>query len=70
LDEIGQPTGEQTPARATANEAALKREYRSGVSVVRTVEIATVHRLFGRPVTSAEDVKRHSARVALLAFGH
>lgn len=33
------------------------------------MEIATVHDLFGRPVTSAEDAERHSIWVAFLAFG-
>src|ERR1035437_9142916 len=64
-----QPKEEQTPARATANEAALKRDNRSGMSVVGTVETTTGHRLFGRPVTSAGIAKRPSLRVAFLAFG-
>jgi hypothetical protein len=63
-----QPKEEQTPARATANEAALKRDYRSGMSVVGTVEITTGHNVW-----EASDQRRISGAplygVAFLAFG-
>jgi hypothetical protein len=62
-----QPKEEQTPARATANEAALKRDYRSGMSVVGTVEITTGHNIW-----EASDQRRISEAplygVAFLAF--
>jgi hypothetical protein len=47
------PKNSRLPARATANEAALKRDEPAGKSVVGTVETTTVHTIFGRPVTSA-----------------
>ena len=45
------PKKSRHPARATANEAALKRGRTGrGKSEVGTVKIATVHKQFGRPV--------------------
>jgi hypothetical protein len=54
LEEIpDSPKNSRLPARATANEAALKRDDPAGKSVVGTVETTIVHTIFGRPVTSA-----------------
>jgi hypothetical protein len=47
------PKNSRPPARATANEAALKRDEPVGKSAVGAVETTTVHTIFGRPVTSA-----------------
>jgi len=47
------PENSRNPARATANEAALKRDEPAGKTAVGTVSKATVHKRFGRPVTSA-----------------
>jgi hypothetical protein len=47
------PKNSMRPARATTNEAALKRDKPAGELVAGTVETATVHTVFGRPVTSA-----------------
>ena len=64
------PKNSRHPARATANEAALiKRDGPVGESAVGTVETTTVHTLFGRPVTSAEQRNATPFGVAFSAFG-
>ena len=47
------PNHSRPPARATANEAALKRDEPAGKSAVGAMETTTAHTIFGRPVTSA-----------------
>jgi hypothetical protein len=47
------PKNSRNPARATANEAALKRDEPVGKTAVGTVGKATVHKRLWRPVTSA-----------------
>jgi hypothetical protein len=47
------PNHSRFPARATANEATLKRDEPAGKPAVGAVETTTVHTIFGRPVTSA-----------------
>ena len=47
------PKNSRPPARATANEAALKRDEPAREPVAGTAETTTVHNVFGRPVTSA-----------------
>jgi hypothetical protein len=63
----GQPKKKADPARATANEAALKKGSRSGV-ITKALGNLDWQQFFGRPVTSEADTKRHSDQVALLAF--
>jgi hypothetical protein len=53
---LASPKNSRHPARATANEAALKmRDYRPGKSAAGTVRTNTVRKLLGRPVASTGD---------------
>jgi hypothetical protein len=71
LDRIpDSPKHSRHPARATANEAALKRDEPAGKSAVGTVDITTVHATIGRPVASAGRQKPLRMEWLLCVFGN
>jgi len=63
------PKKSRRPARATANEAALKRDEPAREPVAGTAETTTVHTVFGRPVTSAGQRNAAPFGAAFCAFG-
>ncbi|MGO9337367.1 MAG: hypothetical protein ACLPY1_07665 [Terracidiphilus sp.] len=65
----GQPKEQQDPARATANEAALKRGNRPEEPADGAVDITTALNRLGRPVTSAGQRNATPMRVAFRVSG-
>jgi hypothetical protein len=65
----GQPKEQQDPARASANDAALKKGNRPEEPAEGAVDITTVLIRFGRPVTSAGQRNATLLRVAFRVSG-